>query len=185
MAMSPNPRPSAQENDLLCRSIKRIKGDEYPPIVEEYQMVEPAVQPLSYKNLVMRSELPIEISCDVSSNLGYLEEESDMEDDGSIPTLLISKEEKRRICSLWMNSIIIKAFGTDVAGYNFIYPRIKAQWKPKGHIDCIDLGLDFFLIRFQERENLLKPVSGSAHHLLSRPPQLPPKPPTSSSFENG
>ncbi|GKU87915.1 hypothetical protein SLEP1_g2242 [Rubroshorea leprosula] len=160
METSPNPRPSAQENDLLCRSIKRIKGDEYPPIAEEYQMVEPAAQSLSYRDLVMRSEPPIEISCDVSSNLGYLEEESDMEDDGSIPTLLISKEEKRRIRSPWVNSIIIKAFGTDAAGYNFIYPRIKAQWKPKGRMDCIDLGLDFFLIRFQEREDHLRVLSG-------------------------
>ncbi|GKV53434.1 hypothetical protein SLEP1_g59960, partial [Rubroshorea leprosula] len=159
MSASLNPRPSTQEGDLLSRSIKRIKGGDYPAIDEDYQMIENSTQPLSYKDLVLRND-SIEICCDAATNLDILEEDSDCEDDGSIPTILISREEKKRIRSPWLNSIIIKAFGTKSAGYNFIYPRIKAQWKPRGRMDCVDLGVDFFLIRFQEREDLLRVLNG-------------------------
>ncbi|GKV19211.1 hypothetical protein SLEP1_g29500 [Rubroshorea leprosula] len=37
---------------------------------------------------------------------------------------------------------------------------IKAQWKPRGKMDCIDLGLDFFLIRFHEKEDLNRVLHG-------------------------
>ncbi|GLT49330.1 hypothetical protein SLA2020_228940 [Shorea laevis] len=141
MSTAYNPHASTQKNDLLSRSIKRIKGSDYPPISEEYHLVENPPQQLSYKDLVIRNE-PIEICCDTSINLNLLEEDFDCEDDGTIPTILISKEEEKRIRSPWINSIIIKAFGTKSAGYNFIYPRIKAQWKLRGRMDCIDLGVD-------------------------------------------
>ncbi|GKV40168.1 hypothetical protein SLEP1_g47836 [Rubroshorea leprosula] len=155
MSIAFNPCSSSQETDLLTRSVKRIKGDENHSIVEDFLMQEPMERPISYKDMVSAQE-PTSIICDSSSRDDFLEEDSDMEDDGSIPTILISKEEKRRITSPWLNSIIIKAFGTDRAGYNFILPRIKAQWKPKAKMDCIDLGLDFFLIRFQDRDDLNK-----------------------------
>ncbi|GKV32462.1 hypothetical protein SLEP1_g41069 [Rubroshorea leprosula] len=103
---------------------------------------------------------PTAILCDNSNRDEILDEDSDDEDDGSIPTILISKEEKRRIRQPWINSIIIKAFSTDRASYNFIFPRIKAQWKPRGKMDCIDLGLDFFLIRFHEKEDLNRVLHG-------------------------
>ncbi|GKV40954.1 hypothetical protein SLEP1_g48538 [Rubroshorea leprosula] len=109
---------------------------------------------------MVSSSEPTAILCDSSNRDEALEEDSDMEDDGTIPTILISREEKKRIRTPWLNSLIIKAFGTDKAGYNFIFPRIKAQWKPRGKMDCIDLGLDFFLIRFHEKEDLNRVLHG-------------------------
>ncbi|GKV23277.1 hypothetical protein SLEP1_g33025 [Rubroshorea leprosula] len=159
MSSNSNLHISSQEADLMSRSVKRIKGTNHSPISEDFQMVEELQPPLSYRDSVIWHK-PIVISHDTLINLELLEEESDTEDDGSIPTILISKEEKKRIRTPWINSIIIKAFGTESAGYNFIYPRIKAQWKPRGRMDCIDLGYDFFLIRFQERDDLLRVING-------------------------
>ncbi|GKV23781.1 hypothetical protein SLEP1_g33477 [Rubroshorea leprosula] len=159
MSDTANQTPNPQEADLLIRSVKRIKGDGNPPIAEEYQLYEAPPKQLSYRDMVSCLE-PVAILCDSSNREEILDEDSDYEDDGSIPTILISKEEKRRIRMPWLNSIIIKAFGTKRAGYNFILPRIKAQWKPRGKMDCIDLGLDFFLIRFHEKEDLNRVLHG-------------------------
>ncbi|GKV17362.1 hypothetical protein SLEP1_g27876 [Rubroshorea leprosula] len=159
MSDTANQIPNPQEADLLIRSVKRIKGDGNPPIAEEYQLYEAPPKQLSYRDMVSCLE-PAAILCDSSNREEILDEDSDYEDDGSIPTILISKEEKRRIRMPWLNSIIIKAFGTEKAGYNFILPRIKAQWKPRGKMDCVDLGLDFFLIRFHEKEDLNRVLHG-------------------------
>ncbi|GLT63477.1 hypothetical protein SLA2020_360400 [Shorea laevis] len=159
MSAIANPILNSQEADLLSRSVKRIKGDDNPPIAEEHLMFEAPQKQLSYRDMVSSLE-PTAILCDSSNRDEILEEDSDMEDDGTIPTILISKEEKKRIRMPWLNSLIIKAFGTDKAGYNYIFPRIKAQWKPRGKMDCIDLGLDFFLIRFHEKEDLNRVLHG-------------------------
>ncbi|GKV18314.1 hypothetical protein SLEP1_g28712 [Rubroshorea leprosula] len=159
MTATANPSPNPQESDLLSRSVKRIKGDGNPPIAEEYHLYEAPPKLLSYKDMLSSLE-PTSILCDSSNRDEILEEDSDFEDDGIIPTIHISKEEKKRICTPWLNSLIIKAFGTNKAGYNFIFPRIKAQWKPRGKMDCIDLGLDFFLIRFHDKEDLNRVLHG-------------------------
>ncbi|GKV06468.1 hypothetical protein SLEP1_g18364 [Rubroshorea leprosula] len=159
MSAIATPTLNSQEADLLSRSVKRIKGDSNSSIAEEYQLFEAPQKQLSYRDMVYSSE-PTAILCDSSNRDEALEEDSDMEDDGTIPTILISREEKKRICMPWLNSLIIKAFGTDKAGYNFIFPRVKAQWKPRGKMDCIDLGLDFFLIRFHEKEDLNRVLHG-------------------------
>ena len=33
-------------------------------------------------------------------------------------------------------------------GFHFLHSRIMQLWKPAGRLDCIDLGEDFFLIKF-------------------------------------
>ncbi|GLT67140.1 hypothetical protein SLA2020_394690 [Shorea laevis] len=92
----------------------------------------------------------------------YMDEDSDVDDDPNDPTpiVLLSKAEKKRIREPWMNSIIIKPFHHKTLGYNYIYPRLKAQWKPSGKWDFIDLGFDFFLVRFQVLEDLNRVIFG-------------------------
>lgn len=41
-------------------------------------------------------------------------------------------------------------------GYKFLLPRVKAQWKPVGKMDCVDLGMDYFLFRFHLGSDFLK-----------------------------
>ncbi|GLT78372.1 hypothetical protein SLA2020_499100 [Shorea laevis] len=75
------PHPSTQEANLLNRSVKTIKGDDHPTIEEDYHFAEVPTQLISYRDLVMRNE-PIIINYDTVANHEYLEQDSDIEDDG-------------------------------------------------------------------------------------------------------
>ncbi|XP_075658634.1 uncharacterized protein LOC142628411 [Castanea sativa] len=67
-------------------------------------------------------------------------------------TVKMSKSTKVRIRRQWANTLIIKVFGRSV-GYHFLYARNMSLWKPHGKMDCVDLEKDYFLIRFEARED--------------------------------
>ncbi|GKU97282.1 hypothetical protein SLEP1_g10449 [Rubroshorea leprosula] len=115
---------------------------------------------LSYKDKLMGEENPVILSFNTIPS--YMDEESDIDDDPEYdaPIVLLSKAKKRRIREPWMNAIIIKAFHPKPLGYNYVFPRVQAQWKPNGKWDFIDLGFDFFLVRFQDNEDLSKVIMG-------------------------
>ncbi|GKV28433.1 hypothetical protein SLEP1_g37492 [Rubroshorea leprosula] len=115
---------------------------------------------LSYRDKLMGKENPVTLSFNTIPS--YMEEESDIDDDpeDDTPIVLLSRAEKRRIREPWMNAIIIKAFHPKPLGYNYVFPRVQAQWKPNGKWDFIDLGFDFFLVRFQDNEDLSKVIMG-------------------------
>lgn len=46
----------------------------------------------------------------------------------------------------------MKVYGRTV-GYNFLHAKILSLWNSVGKIDCIDLGKDFFLIRFSVKKD--------------------------------
>lgn len=48
----------------------------------------------------------------------------------------------------WKRAIIIKTFGRRL-GFSFLVEKIRNMWKPTGNMDCIDLGFDFFLVKFE------------------------------------
>ncbi|GKV13023.1 hypothetical protein SLEP1_g24101 [Rubroshorea leprosula] len=115
---------------------------------------------VSFKDKLVGAESPVAIT--FSTIPSYMEEESDVDEDpeDDTPVVLLSKAEKQRIRAPWMNALIVKAFHHKPLGYNYIFPRLKAQWKPTGHWDFIDLGLDFFLVRFQVEEDLHRVIFG-------------------------
>ena len=47
----------------------------------------------------------------------------------------------------------MKVFGRTV-GFNFLHAKLMGIWKPTGRIDMVDLGRDFFLLRFLLMEDL-------------------------------
>ena len=65
----------------------------------------------------------------------------------------LSKETKQRIRAPWSKVLIVKVFGRTV-GYKFLHSRLMNLWKPSGRVDMVDLGRDFFLMRFSIREDL-------------------------------
>lgn len=81
---------------------------------------------------------------------------SDVEEDSlseGMVAILLSKEEKARIREPWGQAIIVKTFGRNV-GFFFLTNRLRALWMSIGRMDCIDLGNDFFLIKFELHSNL-------------------------------
>ncbi|XP_050264109.1 uncharacterized protein LOC126708362 [Quercus robur] len=80
---------------------------------------------------------------------------------------------KTRIRVPWTNALIVKVFGKTV-GYHFLHSRIISLWKPIGRMDCVDLGNDFFLIKFQAKEDHARvlregPCFVGGHYLSIRP----------------
>ena len=65
----------------------------------------------------------------------------------------LSRETKQCIRAPWTKALIVKVFGRTV-GFNFLHAKLMGLWKPAGRIDMVDLGRDFFLLRFSLMEDL-------------------------------
>ena len=86
---------------------------------------------------------------EAKSNLD--EEIKEVREDLASVSLL--KETKRRIRASWAKALIVKVFGK-IVRYNFPHLKLKGLWKPIGRVDTVDLGRDFFLLRFLIIEDL-------------------------------
>ena len=59
----------------------------------------------------------------------------------------LSKETKSRIRAPWSKALIVKVFGRTV-GFSHLTFKLNALWKPATRMDCVNLGNDYFLIKF-------------------------------------
>ncbi|XP_019242607.1 PREDICTED: uncharacterized protein LOC109222745, partial [Nicotiana attenuata] len=84
------------------------------------------------------------------------ETENNFDSDNFIP---ITSEDKERIYKNWENALIIKIFGRRVT-YQFLQQKIHAIWRPTEHLPLIDLGYDYYLIKFTRSENYDKALHG-------------------------
>ena len=88
-------------------------------------------------------------------------EESDLEEKPSHEgwvSVSFSKEDKARMRASWSSTIIVKTYGRNI-GFSFLSSRICSLWNPSSELDCIDLGHDYFLIKFdcpQDLDKVLK-----------------------------
>lgn len=76
----------------------------------------------------------------------------DKDPDDPFPVFLISSEEKQRTRAPSRFALIVKALGKSL-GFKYLNLKIRAIWKPQGDLQCIDLGLDYFFIRFKLKED--------------------------------
>uniref|UniRef100_A0A2N9HXU9 CCHC-type domain-containing protein n=1 Tax=Fagus sylvatica TaxID=28930 RepID=A0A2N9HXU9_FAGSY len=102
------------------------------------------------------------------------DEENDEEppEEGEV-VIKFTRELKHRIRAPWSTSLIVKVFGRSV-GYVFLVNKLKTMWNFAGNFSCVDLGLGFFLIRFDSQsgfEEVLKrgPWFIGEHFLSLRP----------------
>jgi hypothetical protein len=102
------------------------------------------------------------------------DEENDKEppEEGEV-VIKFTRELKHRIRAPWSTSLIVKVFGRSV-GYVFLVNKLKTMWNFAGNFSCVDLGLGFFLIRFDSQsgfEEVLKrgPWFIGEHFLSLRP----------------
>ena len=87
-----------------------------------------------------------------------LDSENGEDTEGNL-VVCLSKEEKARIRAVWKKALIIKAFGRKV-GYNYLYLKLRSLWNLCGKMDCIDLGSDYFLIKFDLAEDVDRVLKG-------------------------
>ena len=83
-------------------------------------------------------------------------EEAEVESDIKLDDLVegmvdvkLSKGTKSRIRAPWTKALIVKVYGKTV-GYSYLTFKINTLWKLVAKMDCVDLGKDFFLIKFSD-----------------------------------
>lgn len=65
----------------------------------------------------------------------------------------LSSSDKSRLYLPWQFAVIVKVFGKKV-GHQALKQKLIAIWKPSEELPIIDLGSDFYLIKFLKEENL-------------------------------
>ncbi|KAJ8766593.1 hypothetical protein K2173_023840 [Erythroxylum novogranatense] len=73
-------------------------------------------------------------------------------DDVLCPEFTIDTQYKQNLMSPWQQALVVKVLGRSV-GYRVLYTRLYQMWKPKGELDILDLGYDYFLIKFTLEED--------------------------------
>ena len=86
-----------------------------------------------------------------------IDADSDQDDnmDDTCPLILLSKEDKKHTRAPWRLALIVKDFGKSI-GFKYLNYEIHAIWKLQGDLKCIDLGLDYLLIRFKLKDDYWK-----------------------------
>nr|POE58260.1 hypothetical protein CFP56_05207 [Quercus suber] len=107
------------------------------------------------------------------------DEESDSDLDELVEDMVdvhLSKETKARMRAPWAKALIVKVFGRTV-GYKYLTFKINTLWKPSARMDCVDLGKDFFLIKFSDDADYDKVLKGGpwfiGEHFLATRPWVP------------
>nr|POE91691.1 uncharacterized protein CFP56_53058 [Quercus suber] len=88
----------------------------------------------------------------------FMEDEAESDDEvlelrEGLAAVKLSKETKLRIRGPWANTLIIKLFGKAV-GFSFLQSKLNFLWKPSERIDLVDLGYDFYSVRFSLKKYL-------------------------------
>ena len=167
--LSMKPRTLSREEEAeSARSNKKVKDIHHaefnegprerspPPFVQSFEPVDRA----SFKEKLVGEmpgayakafEFDSLIEEDEGSD-GEDGEETDPIPDGWVKYKL-SKDTKRRIRGPWSKSIIVKLVGRT---NSLLYMRTKLNqmWRSTSRMDCVDLGIGFFLVRFYSKEDL-------------------------------
>ena len=148
-----------EEEDALVRSTKKFKDSHTSPDVNQEN---PFKSSTSYRDK-LTGEIPgafvqaFGLSNDMEEDM-QSDSENGEDTEGNL-VVCLSKEEKARIRAVWKKALIIKAFGRKV-GYNYLYLKLRSLWNPCGKMDCIDLGSDYFLIKFDLAEDVDRVLKG-------------------------
>ena len=146
---------SREEDEELQQSTKKVK--ENHSLGTRHNTLGPSSEggSKSYKEKLL-GEIPraFEQAFDFGFNM-EMEVESD-EEFSDLPlgekAVKFSGKMKAKIQALWANALIVKVFRKTVR-FHFLHSRILGLWKLVGRMDYVNLGNDFFLIRFQNRED--------------------------------
>ena len=164
---------SSEEEAELLRSVKKFKdGPQDKPVA-------PPRKQVSYKDSLI-GDIPGAYAQAFSFEaVEGTEEESDSELDELVEGMVnvkLSKETKARIRAQWTKALIVKVYGKSV-GYSYLTFKLNALWKPSARMDCVNLGHDFFLIKFSEESDYDKVLRGGpwfiGEHFLAIKPWEP------------
>lgn len=161
---------SREEEAELVRSVKKFEDNS-----SDHNSAIPHQQ-VSYKDRLVGDILGAYAQAFSFDRIVEDDEESDSDLDELVEGMVdvhLSKETKARMRAPWAKALIVKVFGRTV-GYKYLTFKINTLRKPSAIMDCVDLGKDFFLIKFSDDANYDKVLKGgpwfiSEHFLAIKP----------------
>ena len=167
------PPRSSEEEDELGRSVKKFKES------GGGKQETPTRKNVSYKDSLIGDIPGAYQQAFKLDNVWDDEEESDTEVEPLIEGMAevkLTKETKTRIRAPWSKALIVKVFGRTV-GFNYLTFKLNTLWKPATRMDCVNLGNDFFLIKFYCSDDYDKVLRGGpwfiGDHFLAIKPWEP------------
>ena len=155
---------SLEEEDELQRSAKKVK---------EATMGSAFGSNISYKDKLV-GEMPGAFAPAFNLNSeDAISDEPSLDVEGLHEGLLsvkLSPDMRKQIRAKWEFALIVKVIGR-IVGFHFLRNRVMSLWKPAGRLDCVNLGKDFFLMRFGLVEDYNNVLNGGPwfirEHFLS------------------
>lgn len=68
------------------------------------------------------------------------------------PIFSVSPELMETLGSPWKQSVAVKLLGKSIS-FITLSTRVEAMWKPNRDFDVLDLGYDYFLVRFDDHDD--------------------------------
>ncbi|XP_028082423.1 uncharacterized protein LOC114283753 [Camellia sinensis] len=96
-----------------------------------------------------------ELGEEASDDEEYMDEGMDF----GVPRIKLPKSLLNKIRRPWKDCLIIKLLGKTV-GYKLLITKVRNIWDLQGDFEAIDLGLGYFLFKFQMREDCAKVYMG-------------------------
>lgn len=118
-----------------------------------------AVNPCSFKLVLLKSMADTEESeTYFQKELQGLDVEEVMADQIGSP-INLPAELKEKICQPWRDALILKLVGANIR-YKSLHNKIINIWRPKGTFQLIDLGYEYFILKFQMKDDISKAFDG-------------------------
>ncbi|KAK9999219.1 hypothetical protein SO802_018822 [Lithocarpus litseifolius] len=155
------PVRSGEEQHELQRSTKRMKDPVQVGIHDDDPTKMEVAIAKSYREKLLGSIPGAFAQMCTANSQQFVEEESDSDVEELIEGVArvnLSKETKIRIRGAWDNALIVKVFGRTV-GFHYMHRSVMSLWKPQGRVDCMDLGRDFFLFKFEAKDDMDRVLS--------------------------
>ena len=167
------PPRSSEEEDELGRSVKKFKES------SGVKQDTPLQNTISYKDSLIGDIPGAYQQAFKLDNVWDDDEESDTEVVPLIEGMAkvkLSKETKTCIRAPWSKALIVKVFGRTV-GFSYLTFKLNALWKLATRMDYVNLGNDYFLIKFYCSDDYDKVLCGGpwfiGEHFLAIKPWEP------------
>ncbi|KAI7979483.1 hypothetical protein LOK49_Contig323G00003 [Camellia lanceoleosa] len=79
----------------------------------------------------------------------------DKEPDFGVPRIKLPQNLLNKIRRPWKDCLIVKPLGMNI-GYKLLISKLRKTWDLQGDFEAIDLGIGFFLIKFQMKDDCAK-----------------------------
>ncbi|XVE96268.1 hypothetical protein REPUB_Repub02eG0206400 [Reevesia pubescens] len=143
-----------EKKDELHRSRKKIDAPIAPCVAASEEAHPPVIrQVVSYKDSLLGEDYG-SFADTVRMDGNYSGDDEPMQEvykDGEL-SVSLDVEEKRRLRQIWSHSLIVKVYGKTV-GYRFWKFKLGQLWSSIGKPCIVDLGQNFYLIKFQCAED--------------------------------